>query len=319
MLRTPNTKLLGHLPLASAGRDRRPDPHLPGREEGSARQTSGKNGLGQPPHGPSNREGLPTGGRTSGNGSAADPEVSLPLPPRPSALPPAAAPEGEGPVAAAAAPADVEPGGGPWPGLAAEPPLPEPGLRAEVEGGGGPPASRLRPPPAPPYPWPRSPRSTCCPPPAAAWPGWPGAARSASAPSPGRSGWPWRRGWSGAGAVSAPLGTRRSCPGAATGTGGRQRRLPQPELLTAADASASPRWLTDGLARAPSRRRLRGGGGKKIVLRVLTPPLTHRPSSRGFPERNSGGEEAPLRPGSALGSGTEGINRGTKGLLCERN
>lgn len=121
----------------------------------------------------------------------------------------------------------------------------DPELRWKGEGGR---PSRLRPPPAPPYPWPRSPRSTCCPPPAAAWPGWPGAARSASAPSPGRSGWPWRRGWSGAGAVSAPLGTRRSCPGAATGTGGRQRRLPQPELLTAADASASPaRWLTGSL------------------------------------------------------------------------
>lgn len=118
-------------------------------------------------------------------------------------------------------------------------------------------------------------------------------------------------------------------------------------LGTAGDASLLP-WRSHGNRRPPAptsstgttygRRRIRlppladwrarscplspkigGGGGKKIVLRVLTPPLTHRPSSRGFPERNSGGEEAPLRPGSALGSGTEGINRGTKGLLCERN
>lgn len=32
--------------------------------------------------------------------------------------------------------------------------------------------------------------------------------------------------------------TRRSGPGAATGTGCRERRLPQPELLAAADTSA---------------------------------------------------------------------------------
>lgn len=88
------------------------------------------------------------------------------------------------------------------------------------------------------------------------------AAGGRAAAGPGQAGW-------------APLGTGRSCPGAATGTGCRQPRLPQPELLTAADASASHpapsvRPLVCSLARTPALARARPprprqpcAGGKK--------------------------------------------------------